>query len=157
MRIHSYRQILILTFILVALPFSISRAGDKAIGVRAGFGLDPDQVVVGVQGVTGKVAGPIDFAPSFDIGFGDNVTTFDANPDFRLRFSPPDSRAALYVSAGPTFAVFNPDNGDSDLQVGLSLNGGVLLSLGKSYHYNLEGRFGIDNIPDFRLLLGVMF
>lgn len=126
-------------------------------GVKAGFGVDPDQFVVGVQSVMGKFMKIARFAPSIDFGKGDNLTVWTLNPDIRLRISPPGSSMHIYGQAGPTVAIIDPKAGDSDTEIGLTVSGGLQMPLGPKSYYSLEGRFGFGDIPDFRFLVGIHF
>ncbi|MDH3214869.1 MAG: hypothetical protein OEN01_01095 [Candidatus Krumholzibacteria bacterium] len=129
-----------------------------AIGVRPiGFSTNPDQYTLGVQSVMGRVS-RMRFAPSVDFGFGDDVNLTALNFDLKLDlFSPPKASALFYAGLGPTISIISPDQGDTDTEIGLSLVGGIKLPFGQKNYYNLETRFGIGDIPDFKLLIGVMF
>jgi hypothetical protein len=144
--------------ILIVFTAAESRAAGLGFGLRAGFGLDPDQGVVGVQMTFPKLVKPLVFAPSFDIGFGDNVTTYSLNADFRfLNIKLSGSATGIYLAAGPTFTNWKPEHGDSDTEVGISLVAGFGLPLKGSSRYNLEGRLGLSDVPDVRVLLGFTF
>jgi hypothetical protein len=131
-------------------------APPRSYGVLAGFGIDPDQFVVGVQAELGRVK-MARFAPSLDLGFGDNMTTYTLNGDIRLHVSPPKSTFTVYLGGGPTLALIDPKGGDSDTEIGLSLVAGLKAAMGRSNAYTLEGRFGVGDIPEFRLLAGILF
>lgn len=127
--------------------------------LRAGAGINPDQFVIGVQTVVGHIfRSPFPrFAPSADIGFGDDVTVITFNPDFRLIVSPPRSNAFIYVQAGPTISIVDPKHGENDTNIGLTLSGGLNFPMGTTNFYSLEGRVGIGDVPDVRILLGFQF
>lgn len=126
-------------------------------GVRGGFGLDPDQFVVGAQFSLGKALSIARVVPSIDVGFGDNVTTIDFNADFLLRLTVEGTSFGFYGGGGPTLAYIDVDNAGSDWEVGLSLTVGAQVPLLKKNATNIEGRFGIGDIPDFRLLFAFIF
>lgn len=127
-------------------------------GARAGFGIEPDQFVIGAQALTGGILRFGVAAPSVDFGFGDDVTTIAANGDVILPLvSPPGSNTSFYVLAGPTLAYIDPERFDSDLEIGLTLGGGIQLPFGSTDSYNLEARFGLGDIPEFRLMFGILF
>ncbi len=150
---------IILMFVAIgalAAPAGAISYGNGVI-VRAGLGINPDQFVAGGQAVLGQVFKIARFAPSGDIGFGDNVTVVTLNPDLRLMVSPPSSNAFVYIQAGPTVAIIKPKHGDSDTEIGLTLSGGVNFPMGRSNFYSLEGRVGIGDIPDVRILFGFQF
>jgi hypothetical protein len=124
-------------------------------GLRAGLGLSPDQIVLGAQYSLGKKFKITRVVPSIDVGFGDNVTTVDINGDVLFRITVPDADFGFYGGGGPTMAFWDFDGG-SQWELGLSLVLGTQVSLFKSNATNLEARFGISDIPDFRLLLAVI-
>jgi hypothetical protein len=142
--------------VLIFSPTAHAGFGD-GVGLRAGFGIDPDQFVAGGQMVFGNPLKIARFAPSADIGFGDEITIVSFNGDLRLLFSPPGSRAIVYGQVGPTIAILNPKNGDSDTEIGLTLSAGLKIPMGQRNFYTLEGRIGFGDIPDFRVLLGLQF
>lgn len=152
-----------LTAVVVVLAFGATGYAEdngpkSSYGIRAGFGLEPDQFVVGAQAEFGRFAKVLRFAPSFDLGFGDEMATYTGNADLRLDLIPlPKSGAVFYTDLGATLTHFDPSEGDGDTEVGLSVVGGVQLPMGRSNSYNIEARFGIGDIPDFRFLVGVFF
>jgi len=133
------------------------KAAAGTFGIRGGFDFDADQVVVGFQAELGRFLEITRFAPSVDFGFGNDLTTIAFNGDFRIYLTPPGSSAELYGSAGPTLLIVDTQGGNSDSEVGLTLSGGVKFGAGKGRTYNLEGRFGFENMPEFRLLFGIYF
>jgi hypothetical protein len=147
---------------LIIAVFPLSAEAQKAsgvgVGIRSGLGLDPDQGVVGIQAVLGKKLKFMRLAPSFDFGFGDDVLTYTFNGDVRfLLLAPPKSSTALYAAAGPTISVWDPDKGETDTEIGLTLVVGIRMPFGKSNFYNLESRYGIGDVPEVRILFGVLF
>lgn len=132
-------------------------AARNGYGIRAGFGLNPDQFVVGAQTLLGEALRILRFAPSFDFGVGDSQTTYALNGDFTLQLPLPRARSQLYLGAGPALVVWNPDGGGADTEVGLNVLGGVRLATHGRTVYTVEARFGVGDAPDFRLLLGVLF
>lgn len=136
-----------------------------SMGARAGFGIDPDQFAFGVQAIfnplfndAGSIFSSVQFAPSADVGFGDDLTTFLINGDFRaILFTAPGSNLNFYGKVGPTLGFIKPKDLDSDTEVGLSLAAGVTMPMSSANMYNLEARFGLGDIPDFRLLFGINF
>jgi hypothetical protein len=63
----------------------------------------------------------------------------------------------FYIGAGPTIAIIDPEFGDGDTEIGLSLLGGFKIAAGNNNFYNVSARFGIGDIPDFKILFGYMF
>lgn len=133
------------------------RGPRNGYGIRAGGGFTPDQFVVGAQFLLGEKLRVLRLAPSFDLGFGDNVTTYIANVDFLLHSSLPGSRSQIYLGLGPALVVWDHKDTGADTEVGLSFVGGTRLATSGRTNYNVEARFGVGDAPDFRILLGIMF
>ena len=122
-------------------------------GARAGFSSDPDQFVIGGQAVIGSVAPFIQLAPSLDLGFGNDISVTALNIDLQYNFpSLPKVSPNIYVGAGPSIVI-----ADSDTEVGVSLVAGLRIPMAGISYYNFETRFGLDNVPDLKVLLGIMF
>ncbi len=130
----------------------------NAVGIRAGIAADPDQVLIGVQAVVGKVTGALKFVPGADIGYGDDMMLMALNGDFRLPLMIFfEHKLAAYVGGGPTLAFLNPEDAESVVEPGLSLIGGILFDIGRGTIFDLQARFGIGDIGEFKMFLGVMF
>jgi len=145
---------------LVVAAAGAAFAGDepgRAYGFRIGYGKDPDQFVAGLQADLGSVYRNIHFVPSIDAGFGEHVTTIGFNGDLKAFLPLPKATAALYVLAGPTIEIWSPDEGDGDTEIGVYLGGGIRAGFGEKGWYNLEARFGIGDVPELRILLGILF
>ena len=125
-------------------------------GPRVGFGLQPDQFVVGAQTLLGRSLYIFRFAPSFDLGWGDNVTTYAFNGDFEFSLGIPSTRAHFYAGGGVGVTAWDFESSGSDTEVGLDLLGGARMGGRGSMEYTVEARFGIGDVPDFRLLFGVL-
>ena len=130
----------------------------NSFGVRGGFASTPDQFVVGGQAELGRALQTARFAPSVDVGLGSNLTAWTFNADFRwYLFNLPESGLKFYGAAGPTLLLASVKNAASDSNLGLSLVGGVRIPMKGGRRYNLEARFGVGDIPDFKLMLGILF
>lgn len=148
------------TLLCAAIIFAASNttaAPSKTFGIRAGFGLDPDQIAFGLQSRSGELLPNVRFAPSIDVGFGDNLTVFSANGDLLVPLAPPDSRSAFFLGGGPTLSYIDPKVGDGDTELGISLVAGLKLPFGNSHNWTLEGRYGIGDIPEVRVMIGILF
>jgi len=151
--------VVLITLLLSTMTWaqSSSNSPSKGFGLRTGYGTNPDQFVIGAQTVLGKTLGFMRFAPSIDAGFGDDMSSYLFNADFRvLSFSPPGSPAGLYAGTGACIAVYDFSNDGSDTEVGLNLLAGLTFPMGRKNEYNLEVRFGIGDMPDLRVLFGIM-
>lgn len=141
--------------VLAALPIgSGTEAGSRdAAGFRLGWGVDTEQFIVGGQAEVGPVIGPATLVPSLEVGLGDGRTAAALNLDLRWYLLPlPETGLYFYGSAGPTLVFASPGT-----ELGLSVVGGVNIPMKNKRRYNLEARFGIGDIPDLKIMLGVMF
>jgi hypothetical protein len=142
--------------VLVALVSALASAPAAALPLipevrpRVGLGIDPDEFVVGVQAMLrARLGGIVRIAPSLDVGFGDNLTTTCLNVDL-LSAALHTGSLGLYGGGGVTFAFYNVDN-NSDSEIGITLVGGA--DIGERFF--AEARFGMDEMPDVRLLAGL--
>jgi hypothetical protein len=147
----------VFVFASPGLSQSIQSNPAKGFGMRTGYGTNPDQFVFGAQAVLGETLGFMRFAPSIDLGFGDDLTTYLFNTDFRiLSFSPPGSPASLYAGSGISLAVLDLSDDGSDTEIGLNILTGLTFPMGRKHEYNLEVRFGFGDLPELRILFGIM-
>ncbi len=135
----------------VMLATTASAAFATGVQPRLGLGIDPDQFVFGVLFKVTPVGKIANFAPSVDLGVGDNVTTITGNFDFLFPLSLQNSDTEIYIGAGPTLAFYSFDGGD-DSEVGISAVAGIELPTRSST--TLEVRIGIGDIPDLKFLVG---
>lgn len=133
---------------VAAAQSSSSARTDSRFGARAGLGISPDQFVAGASMTFGKAAGIFRVSPVAQIGLGD-VTTFDVNVDFLVRLLVEDSSFGFYGGAAPTI-VFGDDT-----EFGGTIVAGVEVPLFKDRTSAIEGRFGLGDVPDVRILLTV--
>lgn len=128
------------------------------LGARAGISVNPDQFVIGGQATIGSLLPRIDLVPSLDVGFGNDLSLTALNLDLQFNLpSLPEVSPNIYVGAGPTITRADYDKGGSDTKVGISLVAGLRIPMAGISYYNLETRFGLNDVPDFKVLLGIMF
>ncbi len=145
-----------LVILIAALPLSAS--GSSAIGPRVGINFDSDKFTIGAQAELGRVLQTARFAPSLDLDLGDNNTMTALNFDFRWYLFPlPETGLFLYGSAGPTIVLDSPGKGGTQSEIGLSLVAGVKIPMKGKNRYNLEVRFGFGDIPDLKVMFGILF
>jgi len=154
MRIKSLIVMVTLFISLFSMETFAQNDDGYGFGVRGGFGIDPDQLVVGAQFTLGQKAGIALVVPSIDLGFFDNVTSFTFNGDFLFQLKVEDSGFSLYGGGGPTLAFYDFEGG-SQWEFGITLVAGTRLPINLAQGTNLELRLGIGDIPDFRLLFVV--
>jgi len=134
-----------------------SNATAGTFGLRAGFSLDPDQFVVGGQMSVGKKLGIARVVPSVDVGFGNSITTIAFNADVLFNLNVEGTTFGLYGGAGPSVVYFDTDGGSSSWELGLSLVAGARMPFSSFPPTSLEARFGVGDIPDFKVLLILEF
>lgn len=123
----------------------------RGIGFRAGASRGPDHAYLGFQTELGRFLGNGRFAPSLDLGLGDDTVTV-LNADVRwYLFALPETGLRFYGAAGPGL-VFSPD---SDL--GLNLTAGMHIPMQSGRRYNVELRFGFADVPDLKIGASVLF
>ncbi|MDZ4722341.1 MAG: hypothetical protein SGI97_00295 [candidate division Zixibacteria bacterium] len=145
------------TTVYQADPYYVSPL-EQSYGVRVGFGVGPDQFVFGPSAEIGQIFEYAYFAPSLDLGFGDNATVVALNPDLRVRlFSPPGSQAIIFLGAGPSLAFVSPQGGDNKTEVGFSLTAGLKFPMGVQNYYDIETRIGLGDLPEVKVMFGLMF
>jgi hypothetical protein len=143
---------ILIAFGVLLSPAALQAAAGAALGLRAGLSQNPDQFVVGAQAEIGSL-GLATVAPSVDLGFGDNSDLTAANVDLRWYLFPlPQTGIQFYAAAGPTAVFVN-----SNSEIGLSLTAGAKIPMKGTGRYNVEARFGIGDIPDLKVMLGILF
>ena len=115
-------------------------------------------MVAGVQADVGRFGTLFRVLPSFDAGFGDDQSVYSINGDIVLPlYSPAESALGFYLGGGPTILILDFDNTDSDTELGLSVIGGSRFAAGSRNAYTIEARFGIGDVPEIRVLFGILF
>jgi hypothetical protein len=133
------------------------RAG-SGFGLRVGFGLDPDQFVIGGQFAIVQPNSIVRIVPSVDVGLGNSITTILFNADVLFRLVLEGTQVGFYGGAAGTAAYIDASGVDGTWELGIPLIVGVGLPVLKRNATSIEGRFGIiGDIPDFRLLGIVSF
>lgn len=135
-------------------------------GVRAGMGLDPELVTIGVQAQIGPVFNSNVFVrPVIDFGIGEITTMVSVNLDllYRLPVSTRRGRYSTYFGIGPAFnflgrGINTPDdreiNFDNfDYGTGMNILGGVEFRNGTFF----ELRSTVYTEPHLRLVVGYSF
>ena len=88
------------------LEDSIKRSTQRFhIGIRGGFALDPELVMLGAQARFGPFFNGVAFQPSLEFGFGELTTLIAVNLDgmYRLPGAGASARWATFVGGGPAF------------------------------------------------------
>ena len=139
--------------------------GFRGWGPRVGVSSDPDQVLVGAQFDLGEFAKNVRWQPSFELGFGDDVTSLTGN--FMVSYYFPVKAAVTpYAGAQVTAWLFddngsqnNNGNNDDDFnaEIGLYAVGGIETKLKHGNRFLAELQLGIGDVPDIRVLVGWTF
>ncbi|MEO5617433.1 MAG: hypothetical protein ABIS67_06650 [Candidatus Eisenbacteria bacterium] len=145
-----------------ALAQSSSGTGPIATawGPRFGFSSGPDQFLFGGQLDLGDLAPDLTLTPNVDIGIGDNATTIGLNGDIHYHFRVQNSPWRPYVGAGIAFTHINvetPGGDYSDTDVGLAIIGGAIVPTQSGSRFFIEGKLGLGDVHDFKLLIGWNF
>jgi hypothetical protein len=131
-------------------------------GPRIGLSIDPDQVVLGGQLVVGELAPDVTFNPSLEFGFGDDVTVIALNIDGQYHFRIQGSAWRPYAGFGIGINFIeidlpSPFNDISDTEAGANLIVGAGVPTQSGNRFFTEARFGIGDIPEFKLMAGWLF
>jgi hypothetical protein len=158
------------------VPASIRRLEDAikretrkfGIGFRAGVGLDPEVILVGVHARLGPFfSRNLSFRPNVEFGFGEVTKLFAINLDavYRLPFTPREGSWSAYLGAGPNFSFVSQsfaraetgnrsiDFDDFSFQAGLNILTGVQFRSGLF----LEAKTTVYASPVLRLIMGYTF
>ena len=149
---------------LPALALAQSSGGAAPVatawGPRFGFSSGPDQFLFGGQLDLGNIAPDLTLTPNVDIGIGDHATTFAMNGDLHYHFRVEHSPWRPYVGGGLAITHISIDTplGDvSDTDLGASIIGGAIVPTQSGSRFFAEGKLGLGDVHDFKLLVGWNF
>jgi hypothetical protein len=134
--------------VAVAALFSpgVSQAG-PLFGLQGGLSFSPDQVVIGLHLKLPNIAEKLEFMPSADVGFGDDLTSFALNGDLKYHLAP-ENKLDPYLGAGLTANWFD---GEGDM------GGNVIGGLHVANRVFIEAKLGLGDVPDAKLMAGLTF
>jgi hypothetical protein len=136
-------------------------------GVRAGIGLDPEVIDIGMHARMGPLFHrDIQFRPSVEFGFGEVTKFFAANPDvsYRLPLTPRWSTWSTYLAAGPSFGFSQQhfekggssiDWGNLEFAPGLNVVAG--LESRRGFLVEFRSTIYASPNPIFRMMFGYSF
>jgi hypothetical protein len=117
-----------------SIPASAEPFGLQAAGPRLGLRLNPDQLVLGGQGILWTPLPEVRLTSTATVGFGDNVTIFSLSPEFHYvaRSTPIAPETWFYAGGGLDLTIIDwssAGRGGSDTDLGLvvlaGLDGGI--------------------------------
>ncbi len=155
----------ILCVALVAL-FPVAASAQRAVvggvGPHVGFGVDPDQLLLGGQAIIGELAPNVTFDPGLEFGFGDHQTVVSVNLDMHYHFSIEGSSWRPYAGAGigVHFVQFDAPPGfqdDSETDVGGDFIIGAGAPTASGNRFFTELKFGLGDNYSLRGLVGWNF
>jgi hypothetical protein len=149
-----------------SLEHDIQRQTRKyAAGFRAGAGLDPEVLLVGVHARFGPIFHPnFSFRPNLEFGWGEVTKLFALNLEgvYRLPFTPATGRWGAYVGAGPSLMLKEEsfergesgvDFGNFKFEAGLNVLTGIQFRGG----FFMEAKTTVYASPHLRLIFGYSF
>jgi len=144
--------VLILVFLVVPAIASADLAY-RGWGIRAGFGDDPDQGIVGAQWDLGTLTTNLRFVPNFDLGFGDKHTIAGLTLPLHYVF-PVSGSFVPYAGGGAVLAYVDRDKGNSEFEVAAALTFGVdvILKSHNKFFFELDVQSG--DVNDVKLMFG---
>lgn len=135
--------------------------GIRALGIRGGGNINPDQVDVGLHLDAGHFHPKVRFQPSFDFGIGDGTKLFMANIDALYLFRARPWRPYLGGGLGISFFDKTGDRPGNGFDAGAALNlvggiewGSVPRGSRASRRYLFEVRIGVGDAPDLKVIFG---
>ena len=143
--------------LLAAAP-AAAQPGAGGIGIRAGVSADPDQFVIGMHYETAPLFDRLRFRPGIEVGFGDNLTLIQINPEFTYWLPVKSNDWGVYVGGGPSINIYDFDDngrgdGDSDVEPGINFMFGLAHRKG----FFAEMKVGAIDSPDFKFAVGYTF
>ena len=118
------------------------------VGLHAGMTLDPDDFLIGIHFKSKPMAENLSLVPSVEAGFGD-ITMVAGNLDLHYDLQT-GSKTRPYLGGGITLNWFDFED-ESETDFGGSILGG--LSLSEKYFF--ETKFGLGDVPDWKIYVGI--
>jgi hypothetical protein len=155
------RKLLIAGLLLISVPAAVHAAALTTAGFRAGFSIDPDQVVLGGQMEVGDIAPSVSFVPNLDIGFGDHLTVIAFGFDLHYNMTIRDSDWRPYAGAGLGIHFVEVDRAapfdGSSTEVGGNFLLGASVPTRSGNLFFTELKLGLGDVPTLKLLAGLNF
>jgi hypothetical protein len=132
-------------------------------GIRAGVGLDPEVVSVGLHARLGPFFDRnISFRPNVEFAFGEVTKLFAFNLEgvYRLPFTPRTGRWSSYVGLGPSFIFSHRDFEENGIDFGdFEFDGGLNVLAGVAFRGGvfMEIKSTVWASPHLRVIFGYSF
>ena len=139
------KSLLVVSAFLVLVAATPTFAGP---GIHLGASVDPDDFLIGVRFKSHPIEEYFTIVPNVEVGFGD-ITMIAGNLDGHYNFKT-SSEYKPYIGAGFTINWFDPDEGDSNTEVGGSILGGIQLNS----KWFFETKIGLGDVPDWKFIVG---
>jgi len=159
------KHLLVATLILAIA--TTATAGPIAFGPRAGFSFSPDQFFIGGHADLPDMIPVVNFKPSVEVGFGDNIKLFAFNLEATYDLQDLVIEGfQTYVGGGPSINIWQWDYDgpasdgfdDTQTEFGLSALFGARRDLGLTQSMFFEIKLGLtDKTPDMKLVAGLTF
>jgi len=132
-----------------------SDIGMRGWGLRAGFALDPDQVLFGFHWDLGEFVKNLRFQPDVELGVGDDELTVYGTAPVHYLFNI-DGTFRPYAGGGLVIGVVNVDRpapaggDDTSFEAGARIIGGLQWTLRGGNRFAVEANVGLGDVPDFQ-------
>jgi hypothetical protein len=160
------KKLILIASLILAIA-TTATAGPFAIGPRAGLSFNPDQFFVGGHANLPDMIPIIDFKPSLEVGFGDNIKLFGFNLEATYDLTGLVVEGFQgYVGGGPSLNIWKwdfdgpmPEGIDeTETEFGLNALIGARKNLGPTQSMFFEFKLGLtDKSPDMKLVAGFTF
>ena len=154
------RRAVFLAFSIAAVsgPISPAHAAHKGFGVRAGFSIDPDQVVLGGHYVISAGDVPILtwVLPVVELGLGDDITVLTVGTDLQVRPFKNINGWELYGGGELAINYYNFDGGN-ETDLGVMALVGIDKDVSGNRTLGFELKVDLVDSPDLKFLVTYTF
>ena len=131
-------------------------AADWDLGLRAGYYVDAEAPMVGIEGVTRMGSSKWFFNPNLELAFADHADIAALSGDFHYDFAI-DEPIDLWAGGGPSILFRDPDRGDGETDPGLNLLAGVGFNKGGDVRPYVQGKVVLSDDTEASVAFGVRF
>jgi hypothetical protein len=144
---------------LLAVAPAAAQPGAGGIGIRAGVSADPAQFVIGMHYETAPLFDRLRFRPGIEVGFGDDLTLIQINPEFTYWLPVKSRDWGVYVGGGPAINIYEFNDNDHGNGDGGDVEPGINFMVGLAHRkgFFAEMKVGAIDSPDFKFAVGYTF